>query len=62
MVMPTQNSFTCRLVLRKKRNFISKLEDDGRIVTNHEQTQEVRMVSFPIFWVLNFRDLLLLIW
>jgi exonuclease III len=48
--------------LRKKRNFISKLEDDGRIVTNHEQTQEVRMVSFPIFWVLNFRDLLLLIW
>jgi hypothetical protein len=27
--------------LRKKRNFISKLEDEGRIVTNHEQMQEV---------------------
>ncbi|KAL5683287.1 hypothetical protein ACJX0J_009672, partial [Zea mays] len=30
--------------LRKKRNFISKLEDDGRIVTNHEQTQEVKQM------------------
>jgi hypothetical protein len=26
---------------RKKRNFISHLEDDGRVVTNHDQMQEV---------------------
>jgi hypothetical protein len=26
---------------RKKRNFISHLEDEGRIVTSHEQMQEV---------------------
>jgi hypothetical protein len=26
---------------RKKRNFISKLEEDGRVITNHDDIQEV---------------------
>lgn len=33
--------FHMQACIRKKRNFISKLEDDGRIVTNHGQMQDV---------------------
>jgi hypothetical protein len=33
--------FHMHACFRKKRNFISHLEDEGRIVTNHDQMQEV---------------------
>jgi hypothetical protein len=54
--------FHMQACLRKKRNFISKLEDDGRIVTNHEQMQEVLDGFFSNLLGSEVRDLLLLIW
>jgi hypothetical protein len=33
--------FHIQACIQKKRNIISKLEDDGRIVTNHDQMQDV---------------------
>jgi hypothetical protein len=41
MEMPTQFFFHLPARLRKKRNFISHLENEGRTVASHEQMQEV---------------------
>jgi hypothetical protein len=46
---------------RKKRNFISYLEEEGRVVSNHEDMQEVLDGFFLVFWVLIFRGKALLI-
>jgi hypothetical protein len=46
---------------RKKKNFISKLEEDGMVATNHDDMQQILEGYFSICWVQIFRGNILLI-